>query len=66
MANDIVLQLKDICLVRGAKPIFSGVDLSLLTRERMALVGPNGVGKSTVKQTKVGVVPTLPATPNKK
>ena len=50
MANDIVLQLKDICLVRGAKPIFSGVDLSLLTRERMALVGPNGVGKSTLLQ----------------
>lgn len=48
MSSDIVLQLKDICLIRGAKPIFSGVDLSLLTRERMALVGANGVGKSTL------------------
>lgn len=50
MANDIVLQLKDICLVRGAKPIFEGVDLSLLSRERVALVGQNGVGKSTLLQ----------------
>jgi ATP-binding cassette subfamily F protein uup len=50
MSREIILQLKDLCLTRGAVPIFSGVDLSLVARERMALVGPNGVGKSTLLQ----------------
>lgn len=50
MSRDIVIQLKEICLVRGAQPIFSGVDLTLNSRERMALVGANGAGKSTLLQ----------------
>lgn len=50
MSRDIILQLKDLCLTRGAVPLFSGVDLTLVSRERMALVGPNGVGKSTLLQ----------------
>lgn len=56
MSRDIVLQLKDICLVRGATPIFSGVDLSLNNRERMALVGANGAGKSTLLQVISGTL----------
>lgn len=56
MSKDIVLQLKDICLTRGANPLFSGVDLTLLSRERMALVGPNGVGKSTLLQVISGTI----------
>lgn len=50
MSRDIILQLKDLCLTRCAVPLFSGVDLTLVSRERMALVGPNGVGKSTLLQ----------------
>jgi ABC transport system ATP-binding/permease protein len=56
MSRDIILQLKDICLVRGAVPIFSGVDLSLNSRERTALVGANGAGKSTLLQVMSGVL----------
>ncbi len=32
----------------GADPLFEGVDLLLDNRERLGLVGPNGVGKSTL------------------
>lgn len=56
MSKDIVLQLKDVYLTRGAKPIFEGVDLSLVARERMALVGANGVGKSTLLQVISGAL----------
>lgn len=56
MSRDIVLQLKDICLIRGANPIFSGVDMSLNSRERTALVGSNGAGKSTLLQVISGTL----------
>lgn len=56
MSREIVLQLKDICLIRGAKPLFSGVEISIMARDRIALVGPNGVGKSTLLQVIAGTM----------
>lgn len=56
MSREIILQLKDLCLTRGAKPLFSGVELSVLGRDRIALVGPNGVGKSTLFQVISGTL----------
>ncbi len=56
MSREIILQLKDLCLTRGAKPLFSGVEISILDRDRIALVGPNGVGKSTLLQVIAGTM----------
>lgn len=54
MAREIVIQLKDIALIRGATPVFSGVDISLRRGERVALVGANGAGKSTLMNVLTG------------
>jgi ABC transport system ATP-binding/permease protein len=56
MARDIVIQLKDIALIRGATPVFSGVDLTLRRGERVALVGANGAGKSTLMSVLTGAL----------
>lgn len=54
MAREIVIQLKDVALTRGASPVFAGVDLTLRRGERAALVGANGAGKSTLMQVLAG------------
>ncbi len=47
--GDRVVELKGVSFGHDAdKPLFTGVDLALDPRERLGLVGPNGVGKSTL------------------
>src|SRR6202140_2466947 len=43
-----LLQLKDIALTFGGPPLLTGAELSVSTGERVALVGRNGTGKSTL------------------
>ncbi len=45
--ND-VLKAENLSMGFGGKPLFSGVGLSLLRGEKTALIGPNGVGKTTL------------------
>ncbi|MEM7272844.1 MAG: ABC-F family ATP-binding cassette domain-containing protein [Actinomycetota bacterium] len=40
--------VRGVSLARGDRPVLSGVDLTLTERSRIAVVGPNGVGKSTL------------------
>ena len=40
----------------GSQEIFSGVDLVINQRDRIAIVGPNGVGKSTLLKIIIGLV----------
>jgi ABC transport system ATP-binding/permease protein len=51
-----LLQLKDIALSFGGTPLLSGAELSVSTRERVALVGRNGSGKSTLLKIAAGLV----------
>ncbi|MFE7065000.1 ABC-F family ATP-binding cassette domain-containing protein [Sutcliffiella sp. NPDC057660] len=50
--ND-VLKAKDLAVSYDRTPIFRHVDLSLSRGDSVALVGPNGIGKSTLLKTLV-------------
>jgi ATPase subunit of ABC transporter with duplicated ATPase domains len=65
------LQARDITLALGARHILDGVDLLVDPGQRIGLVGPNGVGKSTLLRVVAGqlapdkgTVSLAPATAN--
>jgi ABC-type branched-subunit amino acid transport system ATPase component len=41
----------------GGKPVLQGVDLAVRDREITAVIGRNGVGKSTLMKTVIGLLP---------
>ena len=43
----------------GSAPVLTGVDLSVSGGERVALVGPSGVGKTTLAATALGLIPPM-------
>ena len=45
--ND-VLTLKDVSKSFGSKPLFEGLSADIFRAERVALIGPNGTGKTTL------------------
>jgi len=47
-SGDIVLEAKGLAAERGGETLFSGVDLLIRRGDRLAVVGPNGCGKSTL------------------
>lgn len=46
----------------GSAPLVRDLDLEVRTGERVALVGPSGIGKSTVAETLIGFLPPLAGT----
>ena len=48
MSRTPVTTLREVQLTLGGAPLFTGVDISLYSGERTALVGRNGAGKSTL------------------
>jgi len=51
-----LIALRDAAVTFGGKPLFSGITLTLGKGERVALVGANGSGKSTILKTLAGIV----------
>lgn len=59
-ADRVVLDLGNVTGgYESTRPVFSALELRIVGPERVALVGPNGVGKSTVLKTIVGELPPL-------
>ena len=52
----LLLNLQDIHLTFGGKPVLEGAELMLADDERIALVGRNGSGKSTLLKIAAGLV----------
>jgi len=53
----VVLELENVKKSYGDNHVFTGADLLVERGERMALVGPNGVGKSTLMRLLSGTEP---------
>lgn len=56
--ND-VLKLEELTVGYSGKPVSQDVDLRIFREDRIALVGPNGVGKSTLLKTVVKDIPPI-------
>ncbi len=50
----LALEVKDLAKGYGEEPLFQGLDLTVEVGERVAVIGPNGIGKSTLLKTLVG------------
>ncbi|WP_284141530.1 MULTISPECIES: ABC-F family ATP-binding cassette domain-containing protein [unclassified Virgibacillus] len=61
--NDVV-QIKQLAFQyeEDAAPLFQGVDLQLQRGDRVAIVGPNGVGKTTLLKTILGKLKPIQGT----
>lgn len=56
--ND-VLKLEQVTVGYSEKPVSQDVNLQIFREDRIALVGPNGVGKSTLLKTVVKDIPPI-------
>lgn len=52
--NSTSLQIENLSISKGDKQLFSNINLNINIGDHIALVGPNGVGKTTLLQTIVG------------
>ncbi len=51
MPSDLIFSLREVEIKFGKKTIFQNLDLNLHKKDMIALVGKNGVGKSTLMKT---------------
>jgi zinc/manganese transport system ATP-binding protein len=56
-AGTDALRLEDAAVNRGGRTIWSGVSVRVKPGEYVAVLGPNGVGKSTLLQAILGLLP---------
>ena len=52
-----LISIAGASLVRDGRVVFEGLDLALDAGERIGLVGPNGVGKTSLLHAMVGLLP---------
>jgi ATPase subunit of ABC transporter with duplicated ATPase domains len=50
----LVLEVEGLSKGYGEVPLFKGLDLTIAVGEKVAIIGPNGIGKSTLLRTLVG------------
>lgn len=52
-----VIQVRDVAVVLGGRPVLRGIDLTVTAGEFIAVLGANGSGKSTLIRAVTGLVP---------
>lgn len=57
-----VVKLRGAAAMVGGRTLWSGVDLTVRTGEFVAVLGPNGVGKSTLIKVLLGTLPSAAGT----
>ncbi len=57
MAAAAPLRARDVTVVRGPATVLDGIDLVVATGHRVGVVGPNGVGKTTLLRALAGEIP---------
>lgn len=57
MSDTVLLQTSGLCSGYGGEQVLQGVDLTLNAGEIVAVIGRNGVGKSTLMRTLIGLLP---------
>ena len=55
----MILEVRDLAFGYGARPVGSGVSLTLRDSETLCLLGPNGGGKTTLFKTLLGLLRPL-------
>jgi len=55
-SGNLVLQVNDLSIKYGIKPVFEGVSLKVRRGDRIALLGKNGVGKTSLLKALTGAV----------
>lgn len=58
MSNSLLLKASDLRTGYGSKPVLQGVNLQVKQGEILAVIGRNGVGKSTLMKSLIGLLPT--------
>lgn len=57
MHDNIILSTEDLSAGYGGKPVLQGVDMTIHEGEIVAVIGRNGVGKSTLMKSLIGLLP---------
>lgn len=60
--TDPLLEIKGLRAGYGGKPVLQGIDLEVSQGEIVAVIGRNGVGKSTLMKTLIGLVESMAGT----
>ncbi|MGD8496342.1 MAG: ABC transporter ATP-binding protein [Gemmatimonadales bacterium] len=55
--HDPVIELRDVRLSFGGRPVLDGIDLLVHPRETVCILGGSGAGKSTILRLVLGLIP---------